>query len=240
MADNVKVKGSVSAGAIDVATDDIGGIHHPQYKIEFGADGTATPVDSTNPLPIQLYGSGGALVEVDANGHIGVVAHTHDEGGHIHFKRAIAATQDFILIDLSDTTTYPHANTGWIHTSNMVLGIDASSDANYLVQIGFLENVDGTNGDFHGIFDVSGSKKTGVNQNVSITQAPEAPQMRSSGLLGPVMADQTGFQTDVNLASTADPATVDTPSGNGDVAVRVTITAGDINLSILMGYHTHA
>jgi len=53
------------------------------------------------------------------------------------------------------------------------------------------------------------------------------------------MLDQTAFQTDVNLGSTADPTTVDTPSGENDLAVRVTMAAGTIELSIILGYHTH-
>jgi len=139
----------------------------------------------------------GRLATSDGAGHIDVVTHAHAEGGHVHFKKSISVTADFIIIDLSDTTNYPHDNTSWVHTSNMIMGIDASSDADYLVQLGFLENVDGTNGDFHGIFDVSGSRKTGVNKDIHITQAPEAPKMRSESILGPSMDDQTAFQTDV-------------------------------------------
>src|SRR3990170_3264161 len=39
-------------GTAVIATDDLAGVHHPYGKIEFGADGTATPVSATNPLPI--------------------------------------------------------------------------------------------------------------------------------------------------------------------------------------------
>ena len=52
MVDNVKVNPSTARSAIDVATDEIDGTHHPQYKVEFGADGTATPVEEDNPLPV--------------------------------------------------------------------------------------------------------------------------------------------------------------------------------------------
>ena len=51
MADNVKVNPSSSYSAIDVATDEIGNVHYPVYKLSYGADGSQTPVDATNPLP---------------------------------------------------------------------------------------------------------------------------------------------------------------------------------------------
>lgn len=53
MVDNVGVRPSTTSGSISVATDDIDDVHHPKYKIEFGADGTATQVDADNRLPVQ-------------------------------------------------------------------------------------------------------------------------------------------------------------------------------------------
>lgn len=49
MADNLAV--TPGSGAT-VAADDVGSALHQQVKIEYGADGTATPVSTTNPLPI--------------------------------------------------------------------------------------------------------------------------------------------------------------------------------------------
>ena len=49
MADDVTLN-SGSGGDV-IAADDISGVKHQQVKIEFGANNTATPVDSTNPLP---------------------------------------------------------------------------------------------------------------------------------------------------------------------------------------------
>jgi len=54
MADNVKVKGSTDANAVNVATDEIGSIHYPVYKTAYGADGSVTQVDATNPLPVTM------------------------------------------------------------------------------------------------------------------------------------------------------------------------------------------
>ena len=53
MADNVKVKPSESASGVDIATDEVGSVHYPVYKLAVGADGEAVLVDTNNPVPVQ-------------------------------------------------------------------------------------------------------------------------------------------------------------------------------------------
>lgn len=53
MADNIKVNEGDQYKGVSVATDEIDNEHHPKYKIEYGADGEATQVDSDNPLPTE-------------------------------------------------------------------------------------------------------------------------------------------------------------------------------------------
>ena len=67
MADTVKVNPGSNPDAVNVATDHIGIIHYPIYKIAFGADGSVTQVNAANPLPIdcaplamgEIYNVGG-------------------------------------------------------------------------------------------------------------------------------------------------------------------------------------
>ena len=180
-------------------------------------------------------------VVVDRFGHLAITPHAHPEGGHILFKKTFSASEDVILIDLSDTTNYPHDYAAWIHTSNIIMSIDASALAEYVIQLGFLDNVDDTNGDFHEVFSIDGSKKAGNSHFVTISTSPESPRFLSSKFVGPVEVDQTSFQTDVNLRSTLDPTgAAATSSGNGDMAMRVTHTAGTYAVSIAIGYHSHS
>lgn len=53
MADNIAI--TPGAGAT-VATDDIGGVQYQRVKTTFGADGTATDVDATHPMPVTVDG----------------------------------------------------------------------------------------------------------------------------------------------------------------------------------------
>lgn len=54
MVDNIKVNPAPEGTAVDVATDVVDDVHHPMYKVEFGGDGEATQVSSSNPLPVAL------------------------------------------------------------------------------------------------------------------------------------------------------------------------------------------
>lgn len=50
MADNV----AITAGSgTTIATDDVGGFHYQRVKPAFGADGSATDVSTTDPLPVK-------------------------------------------------------------------------------------------------------------------------------------------------------------------------------------------
>lgn len=51
MADNTVLNSA--SGGDTIATDDIGGIKHQRVKVEFGADGSASDVSVSNPLPVE-------------------------------------------------------------------------------------------------------------------------------------------------------------------------------------------
>ena len=50
MADDTTISKGTEDGDV-IATDDISGVKHQQVKMEWGADGTATPITDADPLP---------------------------------------------------------------------------------------------------------------------------------------------------------------------------------------------
>lgn len=54
MADNINVRHDPTFNTVPVATDEIGGVHYPVYKMSYGADGVVTPISEANALPIVL------------------------------------------------------------------------------------------------------------------------------------------------------------------------------------------
>lgn len=62
MADNIVIKDGANVTQT-MATDDIGGVNYPRHKINFGVDGAAVDVSSSNPLPVtpNITRGGGAI-----------------------------------------------------------------------------------------------------------------------------------------------------------------------------------
>ena len=177
---------------------------------------------------------------VDGLGHLDVIRHAHEEGGLVNMQTGtLSASQDFILVDLSDTTNYPHENTSWIHLAWINIQVDSDNSGAYEIAFGFLENVDATDGDFHEIGRVGGSKQAGNNIGGFWSMLPEGPKCRSESFAGPISANDTAFQTDVNLADTITPGSATVPSGSGDLVMRVIHTAGTYAISVQAYYHTH-
>jgi hypothetical protein len=180
-------------------------------------------------------------LDVNSEGRADVVQHSHPNNGNIHFQLdGVAASVDYILVDISDTTNYPHDQTGYVHIENLLLQVDSDVNGDYTIEIGYVDNVDATNGDFHAMYVLSGTKKVGNTQYVYFDGYPNAARFKAGFSLSTENSlNDTAFQTDVNLGSTLDPTTADTPSGDGDMVMRITRTAGTINISVNFAYHTH-
>lgn len=157
----------------------------------------------------------------------------------VHMDVSTSSTLiSYMLIDLSDTTNWKHTNTGELIIEYLIVEVDP--DTNFLgeIKIGYLEDVDGTNGDFHQILDIDMRRKSSVFAEV-IDFGSHGIHCSTNNHFGPVTANDTMFRTDVNLGGPDDPATLAYPSGDGDL---VMIVDGDgtntVNVSITIGYET--
>lgn len=87
MADNIGVRPSTTTGSVNVATDDIGGVHYPIYKQAYGSDGEAISVDLATPLPVTTVEHLTSFTEeytADGSGNIAaVIAFSPSAGNHI-------------------------------------------------------------------------------------------------------------------------------------------------------------
>lgn len=156
----------------------------------------------------------------------------------VHFDAGSVATETaFMLIDISDTTNWKHKNTDHIIIDHILL--QADPDANYLgeIKVGFLSNVDATNGDFNLIIDLDLAKKSDLLiENIQF--GTHGFHCQTTTHFGPIVADSTLFQTDVNLGGPDDASTLTYPSGNGDLVLLVERTAGAVDVSITLVYET--
>lgn len=147
----------------------------------------------------------------------------------------ISATEGFMLIDLSDTTNWKHTNTGHIDLLFLIIITDPTSTFSGDIEFGFLSNVDATNGDLNEILEMHMEKKPEPDV-LTINYGSFGAALETDHVFGPITANSTTWQTDVNLQG-PDGAT-SFPSGDGDFVILITRTAGDISVSITIGYRT--
>ena len=101
-------------------------------------------VSHTSNYVISKIWDGVDTMSVYSEGHGNVINHSHiDQGAtHMHVDGLGAGTTRYLLVDISDTTNYPHANTTYIHLEWFEVEVDGSAAAEYQVNLGFIENVD--------------------------------------------------------------------------------------------------
>ena len=119
----------------------------------------------------------------------------------------------FMVVDLSDTTNWKHTNTGSIVIDYFLLEINPSNNFGGQIKLGYLKNVDATNGDFVQIIDIDMENKSDILfENMNFES--NGFHCSDSSHFGPVIADSTLFQTGVNLGGPDDPTTGAYPSGS--------------------------
>ncbi len=148
---------------------------------------------------------------------------------------SVAAQQAFMLIDISDTTKWPHTNTDHVIIRHLL--IEADPDTAYLgeIKIGFLSNVGATTGDFNQIIDLDIRKKSDLV--IEDKRFTGGFHCQTTTHIGPQLIASTIFQTDVNLQGPSG-AGLAHPSGNGDLVMLVEVAAGTVDISTTTIYET--
>lgn len=104
----------------------------------------------------------------------------------------ISLEEAFMVIDLSDTTNWPHTNTGHIDILWIVVNVDPDATYSGDIQLGFLTSVDATNGDFNGIAEIHLDKKTDPF-SIAIPIGQFGISLETDHWFGPTIANSTLF-----------------------------------------------
>jgi len=203
MADNVTIPltGSGDATAI-VATDEVGGAQHQYVKLEFGADGTATKVSSSDPLPVTFALGASAAHQVTGNASLS----------------SILVSLGDILTELSQKMEAGDAVT----VSSSALPTGAATSAKQDTVIGHLDGVEGLLGTIDAdtgsiassVAPVSSANNQGSTVSIptSNTQALAAFSTRKGGTIyAPLTNSQIVY---ISLGGTATSSGI--PLGVGD------------------------
>lgn len=149
----------------------------------------------------------------------------------------VDAEEAFMLVDLSNTTDWPHTNTGHVHLAGVDIMFNPDTSFTGDVQLGFLANVGDANGDLYVIHTWHFEMDRDTMMDHLDWQWMQF-NCQADQWFGPIVANSTLFQTDFLLQ--APDGVLDAPSGNGDLVLRVTRTAGTIDIGVTVHYETHA
>jgi len=193
------------------------------------ADVTLIDVNG-NPLTVESTGGDTSLAVVPGH-HVMNVVHL-DTG-------AIAATEGFMLVDLSDTTDWPHTEVGnidlcWVHGA-----IDPDAAFVGTLVIGYLLDVGAADGDFHHILGVSFVRKS----DIWVANFDFGGDFGHVGCVdGGVYGETDGGDVTWRTAGAdiTGPAGDTHPCGNGDLVAKLTVSAGNVSGSFTIGYHAVA
>jgi hypothetical protein len=146
---------------------------------------------------------------------------------------AIAASAGFMLIDLSNTVAWPHDAANNIYMRGIDFNANPSSAFTGDISLGFLRDVDATNGNFHIWKTWHFDQGSG---NIDISYRYQYLHLDEDEIFGPIDANDTLWQTDVNLLG-PDGGTTH-PSGTGDLTLKITRGAGAVDVGITAFYKT--
>lgn len=159
----------------------------------------------------------------------------HKEVFTVHLDiENISATTGFMIIDLSDTTNWPHTNTGHIALEKLAININPTTAFRGDIELGFLVDVDATDGDFKRIYTYHLDQQ--ASEIVDQLPFPGGLDLKVAEWFGPTTANDTTWQTDVNLQG-PDARSV-YPSGTGDFVMKIVPTAGAVDVALLTFYET--
>lgn len=175
---------------------------------------------------------------------LSTIEHAHGSRGQVHFHvENISADYRCILVDLSDSTNWPHTETSVVHIEDIDAQVDSSGTAEWDLELIFLEDCSASDCDSIMFWGASGSKSTGNNLETFIPWGNRGPELKTGtdGVISSMLTnDDTTYQTDVKLCDVRTPAAANTYPGNGDLIIYVNWIAGSFDLNLNITYHTHS
>lgn len=160
----------------------------------------------------------------------------------------IAADEEYVLVDLSDTTNFPHSNTTNLRLYGLDIAVEMDSDGTgtWVLYIGVVTEVDGTDGsvDWLFVFDLETFQQS-TDEVTRLVAHPRWPGGLDLTVSGGAMtkcitieqsAADADFQTDVELDSPYGRAGVTgSAPGAGDLVARWDETANGATVSFTIG-----
>ncbi len=182
---------------------------------------------------------GAETASVNTDDFLNVSTHSNHDGTSVSFGVAgVATTTGYVLIDLSDSTNYPHTETGRVDIDWIIVDYLGDNSCVGSIEVGFVASITSSNADWHSLAKAHLDKKE-TERPIQINFNPQHIVCSTAEhLSGGTMFhnDDTTFQDDTALTATYATAT----PAVGDLICKVTLSAGSVGFAISIGYHTQA
>lgn len=191
---------------------------------------------------VDQYGNQYGSISTESGLSVPIYQANRADGGAIHFhvENLSVGVYLFILVDISDTENYNHTVTNYVHLEYCDFSVVCDVNGEFVADVVFIEDAT-SSGATEYIWDHwHGAKDTGNTFKEQSVLFPVGPELVSSKFTTHQIGSVADWKNDVLLPSTLDPATPEVYPGDGDICLRVTVTAGNIKaIKINLGYHSH-
>jgi len=192
-----------------------------------------------------------------------VVLSRGDEEGNLHqiprgahflavlqkMSSALTADEAFVLVDLSDSTNFPHTETGKIRLLRIEVDWEADTNGTGKLYIGVITEVDATNGTAYFLDAIrmhtdhdgtdSTDKRHLVREYYGLDLEVDAANDKLYHVItNSIQSGDTNWQTDVALDSPL--GNTSSAPGDGDLVAWLDWTAGNVYMTIKAFYWTEA
>ncbi len=173
--------------------------------------------------------------KVTSDGELAVTSTERERNVHASFfELAITTDSYFMIVDLSDTTNWPHDATGRIDVSWLKFVVERDATAAGTLQLGVITRIDGTDADIDYLFTIPFTKSD-TRRILSIDNfSPSQLKFESSRYITDT--------ADANVAAVNTGGTLDSPNGVttpavGDIVIKAGRTAGEYDFLCEILYH---
>lgn len=150
-------------------------------------------------------------------------------------KENLSASESFILVDLSDSASFPHTATSFVKIYAIILNVNGDTSFRGDIEIGFIEEVDATDSTTHPIKTIHYDQSvSNIDRFIKFDDPIKCAV--SNHLSNGKNTTNTNFQTDVSLDSPK--GDTSSAAGAGDIYLDLTRTAGSVDISITLVYDT--
>ncbi len=191
-------------------------------------------------LPAVLFDSDGNPIKT-SDGHELMTSSTEqEESGFVAMQfDDISATEYKLLVDVSDSTDWPHEAADFIDITDTYFQIDKESSTNGLVYLGVITAIDATEATIEYFAGVS-FQKSADDQIIRDRKASPC-QYRlkiSDGALTRMLSDFTETTTSINTSAELDSiGDLSAVPAVGDVVVKAQVDSGSYTAAVSIFYH---